>query len=130
MLAGMMPLKLAYATNISILVPIGVPTVFRLFPTDQGRFAESEGWRILVGALWTGILVLSVLGLFQPLRFSPVLLLQVIYKSIWLVLYALPRLVRGDANQIPWGIAGSFALIVLIWPFLIPWDYVLGLGER
>jgi hypothetical protein len=74
--------------------------------------------------------VLSVLGLFQPLRFSPVLLLQVIYKSIWLVLYALLRLVRGDANQIPWGIAGSFALIVLIWPFLISWDYVLGFGER
>jgi hypothetical protein len=71
MLTGMMPLKLAYVANILILVPIGVPTVFRLLPIDQGRFAESERWRILVGALWAGILVLSVLGSFSRCASAP-----------------------------------------------------------
>jgi len=55
--------------NVAILTPIAAPTVFRLFPTDQGRFAESAGWRVLVGALWSAI---------------PVLSLQLIYKTVWL----------------------------------------------
>jgi hypothetical protein len=122
----MQPAVFAYVANIVILIPIAVPTVFRLFPTDQGRFQESAGWRILVGGLWTGILVLSILGLFDPLRYSPVLLLQVIYKSIWLAVYVLPRLLRREYSSIPWGIAGSFAAIVVIWPFLIPWGYLFG----
>ena len=119
-------LYFAYWANIALLVPIAMPTVFRLLPTDQARFEESAGWRVLVGSLWFAILVLSVLGLFQPLRYSPVLLLQLIYKSLWLAVYVVPRLLRGEVDQVPWGIAGSFALIVIVWPWLIPWAYLLG----
>ena len=61
-LAGMTALRLAYLANVLILLPIAIPTLLRLFETAQGRFDESAGWRILVGALWTGILVLSLLG--------------------------------------------------------------------
>jgi hypothetical protein len=121
----MQPILLAYWVNIVVLVPIAVGTVFRLFPTDQARFEESAGWRVLAGSLWTGILVLSVLGLFQPMRYSPVLLLQIIYKSIWLTVYVAPRLLRGEATKVPWAMAGIFAAIVVIWPILIPWSYLL-----
>lgn len=125
----MRALQFAYWANIAILTPIAVPTVFRLFPTDQARFTESAGWRVLVGSLWSGILVLSILGLFHPLRYSPVLLLQLIYKSAWLAVYVAPRLVRGDRTAIPSGIAGSLTAIVVIWPFVIPWAYLLGAGQ-
>ncbi len=87
----MQVLTFAYWANIVILVPIAVPTIFRIFPTDEGRMDESQGWRVLVGSLWTAILVLSVLGLFAPERYAPVLLLQLVYKSIWLLVYAAPR---------------------------------------
>ncbi len=124
-LAGMTALRLAYLANVLILLPIAIPTLLRLFETAQGRFDESAGWRILVGALWTGILVLSLLGLRSPLVWSPVLVLQVIYKSLWLGAYALPRVVRGDPRSVPPGIAGSFAVIVLVWPWIIPWRHLL-----
>lgn len=90
----MTALQASYLANIVILLPVAVPTALHWWKTDEGRFAESAGWRVIVGALWTGILVLSLLGLREPLRYSPVLLLQLIYKSLWLVIYALPRL-RG-----------------------------------
>jgi hypothetical protein len=122
----MQPLQFAYAVNVAVLAPIAVPTVFRLFPTDQGRFAESQGWRVLVGALWLAILVLSILGLFHPLRYSAVLLLQLIYKSVWLGVYVVPRLYRRELAAVPWGITSCFALIVIVWPFLIPWACLLG----
>jgi hypothetical protein len=119
-------LLFAYWVNILILTPIAIPTVFKLYATDQARFPESAGWRILVGALWTAILALSALGLSQPLRYSPVLLLQLVYKSVWLAVYVIPRLPRGNLRAIPWGIAVSFAAIVIVWPFIIPWKYLLG----
>jgi hypothetical protein len=36
-------LKLAYVFNLVVLFPKAIPTVFRLYPTDQGRFEESAG---------------------------------------------------------------------------------------
>jgi hypothetical protein len=54
---------------------------------------------------------------FQPTVFAPILLLQVIYKAVWLVFYVLPRL-RNESTrkEIHWGIAGSFLLIVMLYP--------------
>jgi hypothetical protein len=118
-------IQTAYLANIAILLPISVPTLLRLYRTDQGKFTESSGWRALVGALWTGILVLSALGLRDPLGYSPVLLLQLIYKSLWLLVYALPLALRREWNLIPWGITGSFLAIVMIWPWIIPWSHLL-----
>ena len=113
-------LRLAYAFNLLVLLSIGVPTLLRLYPTEQGKFEESAGWRVLVGALWTAILVLSALDLYAPLRHSPVLVLQVIYKTLWLLVFVLPLVLKGSARSVPWGIAGSFLIIVLVWPFIIP----------
>jgi hypothetical protein len=124
----MAKLRIAYVINLVVLLPIAIPTLFRVYPTDQGRFEESAGWRVLVGALWTAILVLSVLGLYAPLRYSPVLVLQLIYKTLWLFVFALPRVVKGNSQSIPWGIASSFIFIVLVWPWIIPWDYLLASG--
>jgi hypothetical protein len=120
----MQPLTFAYWANIAILAPIAAPTVFRLFPTDQPGFAESGGWRVLVGAPWSAILILSVLGLFHPFRYSPVLLLQSIYKCVWLGVYAGPRALRGEWRSIPWGITGAFLVIAALWPFVIRWSYL------
>lgn len=114
-------LRIAYALNILILLPIAIPTLFRLFPTDQNRFSESEGWRVIVGSFWLAILVCSALGLLFPEPMVAVLLVQLIYKSSWLLVYALPRAISGKWEEIPWGIALSFLALVLAWPFLIPW---------
>lgn len=122
----MTALQFAYVANLAVLLPTAVPTLLRICRTDQGCFPESAGWRVLVGSLWTAITVLSALGLRDPMRYSPVLLLQLIYKSLWLVVFALPLVRRREAHLIPPGIAISFFAIVLIWPWLIPWAYLIG----
>ena len=107
--------------NILILVPIGFGTLLKASLTDHGVFAESAGWRTLVGALWVAILVCSALGVVWPASFIWLLVFQVIYKSVWLLGYAAPRVVAGRRQEIPSGIALSFVAIVLIWPWFIPW---------
>lgn len=117
-------MRFAYLANVCILVPIAGMTLLGWSDAAQGRFSESPGWRVLVGALWTGILVLSLLGLRAPLIFSPVLVLQLIYKSLWLLMYAAPRWLSGRGDQVPPGIAVSFVVIVVVWPWLIPWKHL------
>jgi hypothetical protein len=111
--------------NILILVPIGFGTLLKPSVTDQGAFAESAGWRTLVGSLWLAILGGSVLGVLWPASFLWLLAFQVVYKSIWLAAYAMPRLLGGRSAEIPVGIGGSFLVIVLVWPWFIPWRQMI-----
>ena len=119
------PMKLLlipYFANIVILVPVAFGSLTGLLPISRGHFPESPGWRTITGSLWTAILVCSIAGLFYPIIFAPILLLQVIYKTVWLVFYVLPRLRNADSRkEIHWGIAVSFLLIVIFYPLVIPW---------
>jgi hypothetical protein len=116
-----------YIANIVLLVPVALGSLFNLFPVSKGHFPESAGWRSLTGSLWTAILVISVLGLFQPVLFSPILLLQVIYKTLWLLVYVAPRIARKNRRpEIDWVTSAIFALIVVLYPLVIPWQYLLG----
>ena len=113
--------QVLFWANILILVPIGFGTLLKPSLTDHGDFAESAGWRTLVGSLWVGILACSALGVVWPSSFVWLLLFQVIYKSVWLLVYAAPRVLSGRSQEIPAGIALSFVGIVLVWPWFIPW---------
>lgn len=113
----------AYAANILILLPVlysmftdGSGKPIRAF---QGRVENSEGLRLLVACLWSSILLLSCLGLIYPERFVAVLMLQVVYKSLYLLLYIMPKLRREGAETIPGGLTASFVLIVVVYPVLI-----------
>ncbi|QTD56684.1 hypothetical protein [Parasphingorhabdus cellanae] len=120
MLTGAGLLRLAYAANILILVPIcwnmflgsGVASVF------EGKVEESAGLRLLVGSLWLAILVGSAAGLYAPRFFAPIILIQIFYKTLWLLVFALPLIAAGKSDQVPWGIAATFIAIVLSYPFL------------
>ncbi|MEO1657231.1 MAG: hypothetical protein AAFR65_05870 [Pseudomonadota bacterium] len=114
-------LRVAYAANIVILVPVcfgmfaggGVNTVF------EGKVPESQGLRLLVGSLWLAILLSSAAGLFWPAVLLPVILIQIIYKSTWLLTYVVPAIRSGGLKQVPWGITMTFILIVATYPVLV-----------
>jgi hypothetical protein len=93
--------QVLFWANILILVPIGFGTLLKPSLTDHGVFAESAGWRTLVGSLWLAILALSVLGVRQPEAFLWLLAFQVFYKSVWLLAYVMPRLLTGRRSEIP-----------------------------
>ena len=126
----MNPLWLPYIFNILVLSPVGLLTLLggerggQL--ACQNKFSESEGFRTILGSLWTAILLGSILGLFYPLSMSSLLLIQVIYKSLWLLVFVLPRLLNGRNSEVPWGLAATFLLIVVSYPWGIPWGQIFG----
>jgi len=127
----MASLYIAYALNILVLIPVALTALLggqagnkRVF---QGKFPESEGTRTLVGSLWTAILIGSCIGLFHPIPMSPVLILQVIYKSLWLLVFVLPRLMTRRVPEVPWGVASVFLVVIVFYPWVIPWTQLFGL---
>jgi hypothetical protein len=79
----------------------GLPPQSRMKVRDaSGKFPDSEGVRTIPGSLSTAILIGSVIGLIYPIQMSPVLIIQVIYKSLWLLVFALPRLRTGRSGEI------------------------------
>ncbi|MBC6995490.1 hypothetical protein QWY85_10440 [Neolewinella lacunae] len=115
-------IKIIYLANIVVAGYIGITSLF--FPrisaatVFQNAYPSAEFIR-LIGCLWLAIALISVLGLWRPLSFSPVLLLQLIYKGIWLLVVALPAIKN---NQVyPSGMAVFFLVWVLVLPFVIPW---------
>lgn len=123
-------LLLPYVFNILVLVPIGLLTLLGGERGGQiacqGKFPESAGFRTILGSLWTATLIGSVLGLFHPVPMSPLLLIQVIYKTLWLLVFVLPRLLSGRSGEVPWGISLTFLAIVVSYPWVIPWAQVFG----
>ncbi|MEL7429593.1 MAG: hypothetical protein AAFN43_06300 [Pseudomonadota bacterium] len=108
----------AYVANIAILVPV----CWSLFASGsvagvfEGRVAESDGLRLLVASLYLAILAASVGGLFFPVFFAPLLLLQVFYKACWLLVFILPLYLSGE--PLPTGISVTFIIIVVSYPVL------------
>ena len=116
-------LRAAYGLNILILLPVvGSMLVGANGVTVQAfehKVGESPGLRLLVASLWAAILLCSAAGLFQPRAFVGVLVLQVIYKSLYLGLFVLPLVRAQGWSAAPQGVTLSFIVIVALWPALI-----------
>jgi hypothetical protein len=115
-------LRAAYLFNILVFVPIGLTTL--LSPASmkvvfENKVQHAPELRILVGCLWTAIVVCSLIGLVEPRLMIGILILQVVYKILFLVLVVLPLIARRGLDAIPLGVAATSALIVLVWPFVI-----------
>ena len=71
----------------------------------------------ICGSVYVAFALLSILGLRSPLKFVPILLLQLCYKLIWFVGVALPLLITG---QFP-----SYAVLnAIIWVTFIIGDLI------
>jgi hypothetical protein len=105
------------ATYLLLVVGLGamiVPSILRHDPLARGVIAS------LLGAVW----VLALLGLRYPLQMLPVLMFELVWKTIWLVAFGLSQWLSGQA---PPTFAEDFPAIVagvVLMPLVIPWGYV------
>jgi hypothetical protein len=78
------------------------------------------------GSLYVAFGLLSILGLRAPLKFSPVLLLQLSYKIIWFAGVALPLVMKGQFPAHGYIFAGIFLTFVIGDLIAIPFGYIFG----
>ncbi|MBB3110061.1 CHASE2 domain-containing sensor protein [Paenibacillus phyllosphaerae] len=96
-----------------------------------------QGWELMEGVvqcMLAAFAVLCLLGVRYPLQMLPILLWELLWKSLWLLIVALPAWANGQMDESVW--ATTFAcLLVVIVPIAMPWryfvdKYMLRSGDR
>ena len=91
-------------------------------------FTRGESWQPLAGiafSFWAALSALAILGLRYPLKMLPLLLLQMLYKTTWLLGVALPLWKAGKFDATAHSLFVACAVGVVLDLIVIPWRYVL-----
>lgn len=111
--------------------------LLRLFFFLIAVFVGSEAWLTLINhqgawnhtvaltwCVFAAYSTLSIIGLFRPLRMLPIMLFVLIYKSLWLIVVAVPLWRSGTMTGNPAEeMAGVFMWVPVLF-LVIPWRYV------
>ncbi len=100
---------------------IAVPDVMRSIFGWPGQDPIVLG---VMGSSWLGFAVVSILGLRSPLKFAPILLLQLCYKVIWFIGVILPIMLRGEFPTYGILYVVAFATYVIGDLIAIPFSFV------
>lgn len=114
-------LYLLRGTYLLIFVGLG----FDIWPAMIHHARTWTLWHGVGCSLLAAMSLLVILGLRYPLRMLPLLLFEVVWKSIWLIAIALPL---WSAHQIDADTAETLKACLMgmvIFPLVIPWNYVL-----
>jgi len=100
-----------------ILIPDTMRSVFGWPSQDPIVFGVS-------GSVYLSFALLSILGLRSPLKFAPILLLQLCYKVIWMIGVILPLLAAGVFPMYGVLLVLIFATYIIGDLIAIPFPYV------
>ena len=109
------------ATYVLIAVGLG----FEIWP---GLVRHENAWTLWRGvgtSLLAAVSVLAVLGIRYPLQMLPVLLFELVWKSIWLMAIALPLWSADQLDTDTWETIYACLMGIVLMPIVIPWPYVL-----
>ncbi|MBO7744402.1 hypothetical protein I8J29_09365 [Paenibacillus sp. MWE-103] len=87
---------------------------------------RSGSWELMEGVVQCMLLAfwaLCVLGLRYPLQLLPMLIWEMAWKTVWLIIVALPIWTSGRMNDSTMDTV-SACLLVVVFPFVVPWRYV------
>lgn len=85
---------------------------------------EWDHVRAVAWCVWAAYTTLSLFGLINPLRWLPIVIFMIFYKTLWLIFVALPL---WRAGNLAGSSAEEMAGVFIAAPFLsviIPWKYV------
>lgn len=124
--AAVTPLP-TYRLNIMrvgfLVMGVGLALVkWPLFFKDGG-VASLPVFEGVVAAILTAMSLLAFLGLRYPIQLLPLLVLESLWKLIWLAAVGLPKLVADEMTDETRNVFLSVCLVVIVLA-VTPWDYV------
>jgi len=100
-----------------IFFPSVIASMYRIPKQDPILFG-------IVGGVYAAFAILSILGLRSPLKFVPILLLQLCYKVIWFIGVILPLLFAEPFPTHGISFVVLFAIFIIGDLIAIPFPYV------
>ena len=112
-------LYLLRAMYLLLAVGLGVFVIPGIIHHQKSWELQESAVQCMLFAFWA----LSILGLRYPLQMLPVLLWELVWKTIWLIIVALPLWRANQMDESTTVMASSILWVVII-PFVVPWGYV------
>jgi len=119
-------LKVVY---IGTIIVAGLTGLCIIFAPELWR--SIFGWPVtepfilgIAGSVFLAFGILAIFGLREPLKFSPVLLLQLFYKAIWLVGVIAPAAISGKLPMYAVTPIIIFAAFIIADLIAIPFAYL------
>ncbi len=97
------------------------PSVWTTIVENWGEFEPLEG---VAYSFWGALCVLALIGVRYPLKMLPVLLIQLLYKSIWLLAVGYPMLEAGPLDNQDSSMMDAMRYGVVLDLVAIPWIFV------
>jgi hypothetical protein len=117
-------MRLLYLLNFVLLG-------LQVWPVIINHVGAWDPVRGVAFSFWAALSALAGLGLRYPLKMLPLLLLQLLYKSIWVIAVALPLWSAFRSIELTkvMAIGAVVDLIVIPWPYVLA-NYVKKRGDR
>ncbi|MFS2002948.1 hypothetical protein ACEN9F_04890 [Duganella sp. CT11-25] len=113
--------RLYMLRTVYLIIAVGLGLV--IWP---GVIHHDKPWGLMQGfvnCMLAAFGLLCALGVRYPLQMLPVLLWEVLWKTIWLIVVALPAWLAGPLDQAMMEELFAISLVVII-PIAMPWGYV------
>lgn len=116
------------AMYLAALIGAGVTGAITLFaPGLAARYVFAGDTQVgvylkIVGAIWLAIGLIAIAGLLDPMRYLAILLLQLVYKSTWLICAAYPALLNGRTTTGLTGLTVLFTVWVIALLAFVPFQ--------
>lgn len=116
------PFRLLVLRALYLLFVVGLGVV--VWP---GVIHHDKPWELMEGTvacMLAAFSALSLLGLRYPLQMLPLLLWELVWKTLWLAIVALPQWWAGHVDAAIQPSIFACSLVVLVY-IAMPWRYVL-----
>ena len=90
-----------------------------LFPAVRGINQDT-----VIYCFLASLCLLSILGLRYPLQMLPLLMFELLWKTLWLIAFALPAWLQGGLDEYAIGVVIACVFGLVLTPIAIPWKYV------
>ncbi|MCG7850091.1 MAG: hypothetical protein MIO93_13070 [ANME-2 cluster archaeon] len=119
-------MKFMYIYTIILAGGLGLAMIIapNMMISQLGMHSQDPIIYGIAGSVYVAFGLLSILGLRSPLKFVPILLLQLCYKAIWFIGVALPLVVMGQFPTYAIVFAVIFATYIIGDIIAIPFSYI------
>lgn len=119
---GTAPLIRIYLLRVLYLIwggGLAVKVAPRFFPADLSQPVMNT----VVNSVLAGLSLTAFLGVRYPLKMLPLMFFEIAWKSVWLLAIGLPLWRAGPLDAQVAEVLKAI-LMVVVFPFIIPWRYV------
>src|SRR5690606_6750654 len=79
----------------------------------------------VINAMLGAFSLLALMGLRYPLKMLPILIFELVWKTLWVVFFAMPAWRSGGLDDYASEVLFACAIGIALTPIAIPWKYVI-----